>query len=230
MHARVIFRCVSAHASCHPSPHPLFRVGSTLPIVLSEKTEPKLSSTVLSGMDTLVCYGKAVWCSIFPFALYRSWVLSVRSALGLWDVWGGACIPVLQRIFEGVSASLALDRWYIRKLQNHSGLSRSHSLSGNKWGNKTKKRGGHGQNWAGNPQSSRVNLFYANIEFAHKHSIQDCDGQECAWLSHVKIYQNVKTTTHQNKQGVGICNLLCFYLIRLKGGCLHGEDMDVTHR
>jgi len=51
-------------------------------------------------------------------------------------------------------------------------------------------------------------------------------------MTHVKTYRNVKLNdlTHTNKitQVFGIRTLFSLYII--KGGCLHGEEMDITHR
>ena len=130
-------------------------------------------------------------------------------------------------------ASLVLVRWYIRR--RHIALvsrtvtkqSNTHSLDGNTGLNQTRKGGFTIKIGLENFGLQQWSFFHANKVFAHIHSKQECNGHEYVGLTHVKIYQNVKTQTNEIKQVFGIHILLCFYL--MKGGCLQWEDMNIIH-
>jgi len=77
-------------------------------------------------------------------------------------------------------------------------------------------------------KSFTVNFFDVNKKLVYIHSIVDGDGQKCMLLTHVKLYQELNTHTNKITQVFGIRNVLCLYLT--EGGCLQGEDMDITHR
>jgi len=69
------------------------------------------------------------------------------------------CVAVCCSVLQCVAVCCS-----VLQASYYSSLSRSHNLSGNTGGNKTKKRGGHGQCWAGKThwQSSTVNKVVQN--------------------------------------------------------------------